>query len=167
MTRVTPTLEALGRLEIFAGDVGYGALVDIAMIQTLWFGITGFELSLLFIEKYGAPKSISDRFVALAQELFPIYMPIFFGQVAASIGNRDWNNCYMTTASQVLALEMHIAFLKRVGIAEAGIFNGIYLKYIKKLQKAEPDSACSAVVKYYSKDKFQFSETRADSNDEL
>jgi len=166
LERVTPTLQALGRLETFEGDVGYGSLVDIALIQTLFFGMTGYELSLLFLEKYGVPQSIIDRFVDLSIELFPLYFPHFFRVVGDAIINRNWKTSYMTTEAMVQVLEMHGDFLKKIGIADDGVYNSAYLKHIKKLHKSEPDSGCSAVVKHYSKDKFRFVE-KVGSEDEL
>lgn len=159
--KVAPALQILGRLENFEGDVGYGSLLDIALILTLNFGMTGFELALLVLEKYGAPAEYQDRFVAMSVELFPVYFPHFFVVTKDSIRNRKWDESYITLKAATDTANMHADFLKKMGIVD-DIYINTYAKYLKKALKAKEGEGVSTVVKQYSNDGFSFAEKMTD-----
>lgn len=158
---VTPALQVLGRLETFAGDVGYGSVIDIGLIQTLLFGLSGYELSLLFLEKYGVPESMIDRYVNLSKEILPMHMPYFFDVAAATIRGRNWDVGYISAKANAAVLEMHGAFLEKIGITDDNL-NNVLLKYTIKTVEAEPDTSCSAIVKHYSVDGFTYADEKKD-----
>lgn len=47
-----PYLTAVGQVHVFAGDVGLASVVYLCLVQSLYFGLAGYELALLVLTKY-------------------------------------------------------------------------------------------------------------------
>ena len=159
LENVTPALSALGRLETYLGDVGYGALIDVGVVQSIFFGLTGFEMSLLYLEKYGVTEEIMDRYIALCKELSVIYYPMLFGIQASSIRERNWPVSFATAKSNLALAEMHGAFFKKIGIDDANM-NNLYLKVLQKTVDVDPEAGSASVVRHYSVDGFTYEEKK-------
>jgi 3-hydroxyisobutyrate dehydrogenase-like beta-hydroxyacid dehydrogenase len=165
MEKVIPSLSLLGKVESFAGDVGYGSIVNLALIQTLYFGLAGFELALLVLEKYGTAPETSDRFLELEQQVVRSqYYPHLSKVVASNVRNREWNKSYVPAQAALEMFEMHAACFARLGIVD-DTFHSSYMKYLKLAVEDQADIGISAVVNYYGVEESKLEEIK--TRDEL
>jgi 3-hydroxyisobutyrate dehydrogenase-like beta-hydroxyacid dehydrogenase len=153
LQELTPSLQVLGSIETFPDDIGYGSLIVVGLIQMLYFGMTGYELSLLVLLKYGATEAMVERFIALAQQIATSYFPMFFKTVSKNILSGDFTRSYVPAADLLALLEMHKTFFHKMGIVE-DIYNNIYVKYLQKTVQKDADTGVSAAVQHYSTDGF-------------
>jgi hypothetical protein len=165
-----PILNVLGRHELFEGtNVGYGSLVTIGLIQWLYFGLAGYEMALLVLEKYGVSNNMYNQFIALASQMLPHFYSHFYQIIATSISERRWNDNYVPAQDMHTLLETHQVFLNKMGIV-SDIYNLIYWKYLQATVVTEGrDVGISAVIKQYSTDGFTFDDgtIRSDESNEL
>jgi 3-hydroxyisobutyrate dehydrogenase-like beta-hydroxyacid dehydrogenase len=165
MEKMIPSLSLLGSVESFSGDVGYGSIVSICLIQTLYFGLAGFELALLVLEKYGTPPATADRFLELeSQVVRDQYYPYLSKVVASNIRNREWTKSYVPAQAALEMFEMHAACFARLGLV-SDTFHSSYMKYLKLAVDDQADVGISAVVGQYTSEKFAFEEI--ETTDEL
>jgi hypothetical protein len=138
--KVSSLLELMGRLEMFEGDIGYGALVDMGLIWGCFLGVHGYELALIACEKYGASDEVHTRLLSLSKELLPQYIELFFGSAFHAIRNKDWKGPGVTTsASDSKTYSMHQDFLQKIGIVDDTIM-GSLVKYTAMAAAADPES---------------------------
>ena len=164
LVQLTPTLRLLGHLETFPGDIGYGSLIAVCLIQTLYFGMTGYELAILVLEKYSAQADTVDRFVQLAQDILPDYFSMFFRVVRNSVRERDWSNTYVPAKDLLALVEMHRIVFTKMNIVD-DIYNNVYVKYLEKTVAEDPKIGASAVIQQYSSDNYRLGGSNA--TDEL
>lgn len=68
-----PILEMMGPLVSFEDDVGLALLADIGVLESVYFGITGFEMTYLMLERYGAPPNFGQRLVELCSKMMQLW----------------------------------------------------------------------------------------------
>jgi 3-hydroxyisobutyrate dehydrogenase-like beta-hydroxyacid dehydrogenase len=90
LEKAVPTLEALGPVSIYPGDVGYAALAYVGLIQSLQFGLAGHELTLLLMRRYGAPREIVEQYVKLVQGSVPPFFSQFADMTAQAVLANDY-----------------------------------------------------------------------------
>lgn len=158
MERLIPSLSLLGTVESFTGDVGYGSVVILGLIQTLYFGLAGFELALLLLEKYGMPPETIDRFLQLERQVVrEQYYPHLSQVVASNIREREWTKSYVPAQAALDMFEMHAACFTRLHIV-GDTFQSVYVKYLTLAVEEQQDVGISGVVKHYNVDDFEFRE---------
>ena len=91
MEEVKPVLEKLGSVMAFRGDAGYASLLDIGLIETLFFGLAGHELGFKLIQKYGASEEIQQAYAEIVDKTALV---IAAGSLSATsqafLNGNDW-----------------------------------------------------------------------------
>uniref|UniRef100_A0A6S8CIP4 6-phosphogluconate dehydrogenase NADP-binding domain-containing protein n=1 Tax=Aureoumbra lagunensis TaxID=44058 RepID=A0A6S8CIP4_9STRA len=134
---VTPLishLSPLGKILNVGTDIGLGSLIDIAMLQTGFYGIDGFLMSMAAVRKYFLKEKLSSEvetsFIKLIQEqavhfsktLFPEFYNVA-AMIALQSSNTDLDNFLLTLggatgprATLVGALKVEKEFLDELNI---------------------------------------------------
>jgi len=186
---VLPSLEKLGQVHEFLrgdDDVGLASVVYLCLVQSLYFGLAGYELSLLILWKYMAhhendqtrimmqdsnsnaiDKEILERFQTLASKLLSKYLPAFLPIISNTIIHQEWSNSYVPASAVVDMFEMHAVVFERLGLMRDS-YHAVYLKYLRETVKAASLSnnqkgeqvGVSAVVQHYSTDGYEFTQPK-------
>lgn len=176
-------LTALGRVDEFVGDVGLASVVYLSLVQSLYFGLAGYELALLILTKYmaretnlfdsgdGTPPGDTavdtlQRFQELASNLLTTYIPAFLPIISNTINRQQWKRSYVPASAAVTLFEMHDVVFERLGLLQNS-FHATYLDYLRKVVETEGDeTGISAVVQHYSTDGFRIENTAASNREQ-
>jgi 3-hydroxyisobutyrate dehydrogenase-like beta-hydroxyacid dehydrogenase len=131
-TAHVPVLETLGRTVAFTGDVGLAALANMALILVITFGVAGQELAHLIIQQYGANDQFLQLYIPLSAEIGPDYTKMLLPMVSRSISSKDYARSYVPVRVFRRVLQMHVAFMSDLGIAD-DTFLATYLRYLEKV----------------------------------
>jgi hypothetical protein len=155
------------------GDVGLASMVYLSLIQSLYFGLAGYELSLLLPSKYlekqqqqqhsksssgNATKDDSiERILIRYQELacIPAFLPI----ISDTIIQQDWMSSYVPASDAIKMFETHEYVFEKLGLVQDS-YHAVYLKYLRRTvaaggegcEGAAGNIGISAVVQHYSND---------------
>lgn len=129
-----PQLRTVGRLEVFHGNVGYAALVNIALILVITFGIAGQELAHLIIKQYGVANSAEffKAYIPLSAEIGPEYTKMLLPILSNSVVSKEYEKSYVPVDTFRNVLQMHVTFMKEIGILD-DTFLTSYLYYLNKV----------------------------------
>lgn len=139
------TLEKMGPLVELEEDVGLASLVDIGVLQTVYFGIMGHEMTHLMIERYGAPKWFEERYLKIVTEVGPAWLPVICKQVSHVITTKKWKESIDSVELIVDVFQVHLAFFEKMGIV-SDTYLHFYLKYVNKV--ADKKDACSRWIEH-------------------
>jgi NAD binding domain of 6-phosphogluconate dehydrogenase len=132
-----PQLQNVGRIEIFHGNVGYAALVNIALILVITFGIAGQELAHLIIQQYGVmTNDLLQRYISLSSEMGPDYTKMLLPISSNSIITKEYEKSYVPVGVFRNVLQMHLTFMKEIGIAD-DTFVSSYVQYLNKVSNVK------------------------------
>ena len=129
-----PQLRSVGRVEVFEGNVGYAALVNMALILVITFGIAGQELSHLIIKQYGVANSAEfyNAYIPLSTEIGPDYTKMLLPILSNSVVHNEYEKSYVPVGTFRNVLQMHVTFMKEIGIVD-DTFVTSYLSYLNKV----------------------------------
>jgi predicted dinucleotide-binding enzyme len=172
---VVSSLHVLGQTHEFTGvnDVGLASVVYLCLVQSLYFGLAGYELSQLILQKYMAStanpsprtsdfsEDISQNYQKLATTLLSSYIPAFLPIISNTINKQQWFKSYVPAAAVVDMFALHDEVFERLHLFEDN-YHATYVKYLQKTietarKNGENSDAIgvSAVVQHYSADDFQ------------
>jgi 3-hydroxyisobutyrate dehydrogenase-like beta-hydroxyacid dehydrogenase len=129
-----PQLRTVGRVEVFPGNVGYAALVNMALILVITFGIAGQELAHLIIKQYGVTNMAEfyKAYIPLSAEIGPEYTKMLLPILSHSVVNNEYEKSYVPVGTFRNVLQMHVTFMKEIGIVD-DTFLTSYLYYLDKV----------------------------------
>jgi hypothetical protein len=129
-----PQLRTVGRVEVFSGNVGYAALVNMALILVITFGIAGQELAHLIIKQYGVidPTEFYQAYIPLSAEIGPEYTKMLLPILSHSVVNKEYEKSYVPVGTFQNVLQMHVTFMKEIGIVD-DTFVTNYLYYLNQI----------------------------------
>jgi 3-hydroxyisobutyrate dehydrogenase-like beta-hydroxyacid dehydrogenase len=127
-----PALRTIGRIETFAGNVGYAALVNMALILVITFGIAGQELAHLILQQYGVSEEFVQLYIPLSAEFGPNYTKMLLPMASKAISSKNYDNSYVPVGVFRHVLEMHASFMNDLGIKD-DTFLSSYLNYLRKV----------------------------------
>jgi 3-hydroxyisobutyrate dehydrogenase-like beta-hydroxyacid dehydrogenase len=173
-------LEHLGQLHNFSrGDVGLASVVYLSLVQSLYFGLAGYELSLLILQKYLASTTsmtpdtsmvVLKQYQQLASTLLSTVIPTFLPIISSNIVQQQWSKSYVPAAAVIDMFEMHDIVFKRLHLLSDS-FHSTYTKYLRetvnaaKLEGMDGSTVgVSAIVQRYSTDNFAITETIGDDS---
>jgi 3-hydroxyisobutyrate dehydrogenase-like beta-hydroxyacid dehydrogenase len=127
-----PALHTIGRVENFAGNVGYAALVNMALILVITFGIAGQELAHLILQQYGVSEEFLQVYIPLSAEIAPNYTKMLLPMASKAVASKEYENSYVPVGVFRRVLEMHASFMHELGIKD-DTFLSSYLNYLGKV----------------------------------
>ena len=129
-----PQLRTVGRVEVFQGNVGYAALVNMALILVITFGIAGQELAHLIIQQYGVVNSAEfyKAYIPLSTEIGPEYTKMLLPILSNSVVSKEYEKSYVPVGTFRNVLQMHVTFMKEIGVID-DTFLTSYLYYLNKV----------------------------------
>jgi 3-hydroxyisobutyrate dehydrogenase-like beta-hydroxyacid dehydrogenase len=131
-----PTLHNIGRVEIFTGNVGFAALVNMALILVITFGIAGQELAHLIIQQYGVSEQFLQTYIPLSADIGPDYTRMLLPMVSKAITTKEYEKSYVPVAVFRGVLKMHSTFMNDIGIKD-DTFLASYLLYLTKISNTK------------------------------
>jgi 3-hydroxyisobutyrate dehydrogenase-like beta-hydroxyacid dehydrogenase len=131
-----PQLQNVGRIEMFRGNVGYAALVNMALILVITFGIAGQELAHLIIQQFGVTDDFFRTYVPLSSQIGPDYTKMLLPISSNSIISKEYEKSYVPVGVFRNVLQMHITFMKEIGIAN-DTFLSAYVQYLNKVSNTK------------------------------
>jgi hypothetical protein len=153
------------------------SVVYLSLVQSLYFGLAGYELSLLILQKYltsttsvtrDASIDILKQYQKLASNLLSTFMPSFLPIISNSIVEQQWSKSYVPAVAVIDMFELHDIVFERLHLLSDS-YHSTYVKYLKETVNAakqegndETIVGVSAIVKHYSTDNYQMTETLAD-----
>lgn len=176
---MVPLLQHLGQVHDFTscGDVGIASVVYLCLVQSLYFGLAGYELSLLILQKYLASIEIKlgseslvqhgllDQYQKLASTLLKTFLPALLPVISNTIVNQEWTRSYVPAAAVMDMFELHDIVLDRLQLLPDS-YHTTYSKYLRQTVETaaargdDPEKiGVSAVVQHYSITKNDDSQT--------
>ena len=156
MEKAIPALEQLGSVISFKGDIGLASLVDIAFVQTLFFGLAGHEMAHLLMEQYGATHDLQRQYLEICKKLMPFSSVTMYEVATNAILTKEYAKMgeVFNTTAMLEAVDMHLQFMKKMGVTVDN-YAGNYIKYLKKVRNK--DQGSSQVIEFYieGKDKWE------------
>ncbi|KAG7354378.1 NAD-dependent glycerol-3-phosphate dehydrogenase [Nitzschia inconspicua] len=162
---ILPALQYLGQVHDFSrGGVGLASVVYLCLVQSLYFGLAGYELSLLILQKYlssidvatDTVAEISSLYQELATTLLKNFLPAFLPIISKTIVQQQWTQSYVPAMAVIDMFELHDIVFKRLNLLPDG-YHTIYTKYLRTTVQAaiaddqDPEAVgVSAVVQHYS-----------------
>ena len=131
-----PVLRTIGRVEIFPGNVGFAALVNMALILVITFGIAGQELAHLILQRYGVSEEFLQLYIPLSAEIGPDYTKMLLPMASNAIATKEYEKSYVPVGVFRHVLEMHATFMKDLDIKD-DTFLASYLSYLKKVSNSK------------------------------
>ena len=133
-----PQIHSIGRVEVFQGNVGYAALVNMALILVITFGIAGQELAHLIINQYGVTNSTEffKAYIPLSTDIGPEYTKMLLPILSNSVVSKEYEKSYVPVGTFRNVLQMHVTFMKEIGIVD-DTFLTSYLYYLNKVTNAK------------------------------
>ena len=168
-----PSVLELGQVHEFTrtDDVGLASVVYLCLVQSLYFGLAGYELSLLILQKYMARKleegggndtssRILQKYQKLTTTLLSTYIPAFLPIISNTINNQQWTQSYVPAAAVVDMFALHDEVFDKLNLFQDN-YHDTYVKYLQRTiaaAKANGEDGeaigVSAVVRQYSVDDF-------------
>lgn len=148
---VEPILKELGPFVAYKEDVGLASLADIAMIQTLFFGMAGHEVAMLLMKRYGASDEFVKSYMDVGTSVVPATLIHEMRTSCDAIMNDDYvkqGNDEFSAGAMIAVLDMHQAFMTKMGLVNDTFAAG-HRKYIGKVPAK---LGSSKVVDLYVKD---------------
>ncbi len=129
-----PQIQTVGRVEVFNGNVGYAALVNMALILVITFGIAGQELAHLIIQQYGVTNSdeFFKAYIPLSTDVGPEYTKMLLPILSSSVVSKAYERSYVPVGTFRNVLQMHVTFMKEIGIVD-DTFLTHYLHHLNKV----------------------------------
>ena len=190
---VTSSLNTIGLVHEFSSnDIGLASIVYLCLIQSLYFGLAGYELSILILTKYvtmmilqqqkrnesendtsninSAIETIINQFQKLASTLLSTYIPAFMPIISNTITKQQWDQSYVPASAMIDMFDMHQIVFDKLGLLQDS-YHTVYTKYLRQtVESAEQTHieevvGVSAVVQHYSTDGFQLLKYPSSSDD--
>ena len=134
LSKNLPQIRTVGRVEVFNGNVGYAALVNMALILVITFGIAGQELAHLIIQQYGVTDSddFFKAYIPLSTDVGPEYTRMLLPILSGSVVSKAYERSYVPVGTFRNVLQMHVTFMKEIGIVD-DTFLTQYLHHLNKV----------------------------------
>ena len=97
---------------------------------------------------YGASKEFQDQFVELAKKFKPSFSSHINDGMSTAVQTKDYTEfgkSYYNALIMVSGLEMHLAFMKKMGIGE----DNFLTTYLKSLKRVPGSHGPSEIVEVY------------------
>jgi hypothetical protein len=177
---IVPMLEHIGQVHDFSkGDVGLASVVYLSLVQSLYFGLAGYELSLLILQKYmtsttsvtlDASVEVMKQYQQLASIILSTFIPAFLPIISNTIIEQQWYESYVPATAVIDMFELHDVVFERLHLLSDS-YHSTYTKYLRETVNAEKQEGkdgttvgVSAVVQSYSTDNYQIGEKNADNS---
>ena len=161
-------------------DVGLASIIYLCLVQSLYFGLAGYELSWLVLEKYlheqdshhASANVVYSQYQTLASTILSTYLPAFVPLIGNNIRDRQWHQSYVPAQAVVDMFTTHTIVFQRLRIND-DIFHSLYVKYLQATIDAveSPEEketvGVSAVVQHYSTDGYQMTMPQMESSTTL
>lgn len=148
LQQATPVLEMMGPLSPFTDDVGLASLADIGVLQSTYFGVTGFEMTYKSMERYGAPPWFGERLRELCAKTAPEWLNYCVKMSHHVMSTKQWTESVDNAEMVIDVFHSHYQFFRKMGIAD-DIYLKSYLKYAGKIP--DKSHAVSRWIEYATK----------------
>lgn len=123
---VNELLDTLGTHVSFVGDSGLAPLANIALIQTITFGIAGHEMSQLLFQKYpGVNDDFVQKYNSFVTQVVPTYIGMLMPLISKGIP-------YVPAKTFLNVMNLHMKFMIDLGISDDTYLSG-YIKYLQRV----------------------------------
>jgi NAD binding domain of 6-phosphogluconate dehydrogenase len=162
---ILPLLKHLGQVHDFSGGgIGLASVVYLCLIQSLYFGLAGYELSLLILQKYLQSMEVSSetaveilgQYQQQASTLLQNFLPAFLPIISNTIVQQQWTQSYVPAAAVIDMFELHDIVFEQLELLRDS-YHTTYTKYLRQTIKAAQHDGqdaeaigVSAVVQHYS-----------------
>ena len=133
LEKATPTLEKMGQLVPFEDDVGLASLADIGVLQSVYFGITGFELTYLLLERYGAPPAFAERLLEICTKVMTLWFPVIAKMVYHVMSTKKWKESVDNADMGRDVFRVHAQFCQKMDVVD-DIYLQSWLKYTGRIE---------------------------------
>lgn len=140
LENATPILELLGPLEVFLDDVGLASLSDFGVLESTYFGITGFELTYLMAEHYGTSPEYRERLFNLCSKWVPLWFPAFTKGKYHVMSTKRWTECVDNKEMAMDVMHIHLQFCKKMGVSD-GLYLENYIRHLERISDSKSDIA--------------------------
>mmetsp|Transcript_49859 Transcript_49859/g.120817 ORF Transcript_49859/g.120817 Transcript_49859/m.120817 type:complete len:419 (+) Transcript_49859:190-1446(+) len=99
-------------------DVGTAALMNMALVVTIFFGLVGHELAHLMIQRYGVSDEFEETYQQLASDVAIQYTSMLLPSTSTAMKTKNFQRMYAPTSAVLRLLRMVVELKNYLGITE-------------------------------------------------